>query len=130
MCCNTCNFCNSFLNSCGCGVATCGYNTSRSGGFQQICRDCNGNIWVRVTNENSCGCHTCQRCRFYDNNGCGATASTNYGTRCGSVTNFGNGSGCSRGCGGSVYSCVDGDAFFARQYGLTNTGRSSCGCLS
>ena len=154
-----CNSCTNSLwnlfsgNSCGCNNG-CGCNSWGNWGFQRICRDCNGNIRVR----NSCGCSGntwnwdgCNSCcngnTWNWNNGCNSccngcdnnndasvffTRSGNGNVRCVSFCNTNNTSNTSDTSNTSNRSsgCIDGNAFFARQFGLTSgrSGRSSCNC--
>lgn len=136
--CNTCNSCGGLWNlfgGCGCNN---GCGNTFNGNSQFICRDCNGNIWVRTSNGNSCcGCNACHSCNSSTWNNCGCNNSN------GSLLTA-NGCGCNRacvtvcgnaltlsqnrsGCGSSNF-CTDGDAYYARQFGLTNSGRNSCSC--
>lgn len=129
--CNTCNSCSSLWNSFGCSNT---FNRS----LQSICRDCNGNIWVRAANGNSsCGCnayHCCYPCACntcgYNTSNANLATNNGYGCNRSCVTLCGNSFGLSQnrsGCGSSNF-CVDGNAYYARQYGATNSGRSSYWC--
>jgi hypothetical protein len=100
-----CNICNQYTQ-----FGRCGYNTGCGLNPQNICRDSCGNIWVRVatgaTQTDVCQCTCTYRCGGFT-----PTANTGNNTA------------------GSF--CVDGDAYYARQYGLNGNTRScGCGCHS
>lgn len=107
-----CNTCNHYMQCGRCGY-TNGYGHSNgcSWNTQSICRDCCGNIWVRVANGNTqtnvCQCSCACQCGY-------SNAATNTNTN--SNTN---------GVMGTY--CVDGNAYYARQYALNGNTRS-CGC--
>lgn len=123
-----CNVCN--MNCCGC--AGNWFNTLFGGTTQSICHDCCGNIRVNQWQNSRCGCHSCRHC------GCGCGCNGN-GT---GTTNTDNGNGSNGGrfacytvCGNfngfntpTQTSTVNGDQYYARQYGLCAQTRSSCGC--
>ena len=127
--CNTCNCCCGLWNLFG----GCGSTFNRSS--QSICRDCCGNIVVREgEGTTSCGCNACRSCDchhgFCSHYGDGLVSTNGYGcnrscmTVCGNALTFPQSrSGC-----GSSYPCVDGDAYYARQFGMMNLGRGSCSC--
>ena len=126
-------------------------NSSRNT-WQRCCNGC-GNT-VNTTNTNGCGCGCGNTVNTTNTNGCGTNALTNgvygiffpistrqcYGGRtatldCGNAvtwTNTTNG-GCGCGCRQNLCTAnassatINGDAYYARQYGLTNCG-CGCGC--
>ena len=138
--CNTCNTTarscqNCCSNSYGCNGLfnllngnSCHYNGCSSwGGWgnQRICRDCNGNIWVRVSCGNSC-CHNSCGCH----NGC-SCGCNNGGSTAGNASNGSGSFRCITFCGNSdtsnTASTLNGDTYYARQYGLYGSNRSCCG---
>ena len=82
-----------------------------------------------ATTQNGCGCwNTCNVCTQTGTqntqNGCGC---------CSSQGNTRNNYVCVTYCGyanGQTTGLLGGDAYYARQYGLTTRGRSGCGCTS
>ena len=99
-----CNMCNNYTQ-----MGRCGYTNGGGCSTQGVCRDCCGNIWVRVANVTT-PTNTCQ-CSGTCHYGClNATANTN------ADTNNTQGS-----------YCIDGNAYYARQYALNGQSRS-CGC--
>lgn len=101
----------------------CGYTQVTNGDvrIQQIFRDCNGCLWIRVCNACPCGQNTCGCC---NNNG--AVSGNN-----GNGVN-GGGYGCVTFCGAlsntaTASTVGNGDAYYARQYGLCGSSRSCCG---
>lgn len=110
----------------GCGGNTSTYNTCGygcGGARQTFCRDCCGNLRMRQTCANCCGCH----------NLCGYNTSADNGT----ATQNGNSQTggrftCVTFCGtnNSASSTMNaGDLYYARQYGLYPYGcNRSCGC--
>ena len=117
-----CNFYNT--NACGgysnygCSAYTTA-NTYTGCGTQMMCRDCNGTIWVRRTENNNC-CSCCHN--HCCNNGCnqngnGGSANTNDGV----TGNNGNGNfGCVTVCGYGLNS-------FTQNTSTTNTTNTGCG---
>ena len=125
-------------------------NSSRNT-WQRCCNGC-GNTTNTTTSGNCCGCNGWGNTT--NTNGCGTNALTNgvygiffpistrqcYGRRtatldCGNAvtwTNTTNG-GCGCGCRQNLCTAntssatINGDAYYARQYGLTNSG-CGCGC--
>ena len=119
-----CNVCNASVythggcgyiarNTCGCGFWNALWNTAT----QSICRDCCGNIHVRQT---GCGC-----CNYHTNvqnvNACG------YGANVGNAGCTVNGTATATTCGRcqSPLAGLNGDAYYARLYGLTNTANTT-----
>ena len=100
----------------------CGWN-GNGWTVERICRDCNGGLWIRVGH--TCSCHqtTCGCC-----NGNGTTQNTtDNGTT-------GTGFGCVTFCGGlgntgtaTTTTALNGEAYYARQYGLCGRTRNCCG---
>ena len=104
-----------------------GYTHTTNGGvrIQQIFRDCNGCLWVRVCSTCSCHQNTCGCCNnngsISGNTGNGVNGG-GYGcvTLCGALSNTLNNTATSSTIG-------SGDAYYARQYGLYGSNRSCCG---
>lgn len=114
-----CNGWSNLLNTNG----GCGYTQTTNGGvrIQQIFRDCNGCLWVRVCSTCPCSQNTCGCC---NNNG-NVSGNTGNGVN-------GGGYGCVTLCGtlsNTATSSTVGsdDAYYARQYGLCGSNRSCCG---
>ena len=123
-----CNFCSGLFNltnrNSGCYQNRCGCNHNHCACGQYICRDCNGNICVRTTNASSCCCNTCNTCNNNSNGSNGTSGNGSVGcvlvcgngltaqslNQCQSNTSY---------CNTGYYNtgCVNGDAYYARQYG-------------
>ena len=107
--------CNSgYTNSCNSALTQANVLSGNSsfGCGQRICRDCNGNVWVRRTT--NCGCCQCTPC--CQNNGSNDNG-FGFFTIFGRIVS-GNGSNGSNGT-----STANSDSYYARQYGY-----SRCGC--
>ena len=95
---------------------------------QSVCRDANGCLRIRNASNGCCGC--CNHCCCGNGNGNSANANNGNGS-----TNANGGFVCYTVCGthgGSATTStatIDGDAYYARQYGLCPYGvNRSCGC--
>ena len=141
-----CNFCQAssvYSNAC---------HNNANWRVQSICRECNGNFRIIVTND--CGCRRlyCNAYPYYQNNGETNTTGTTNGNGCyygcftatqvggtQNATGTTNGNGCGygyNGCSATRFACAqnavtaqDGDAYYERLYGLNSYGnRRSCCC--
>ena len=120
-----CNMYNAstFSNSNGYGCSSYYNNSCNSNwawGSQRICRDCNGNIWVR-TGSNGCGCSCgCSSCC-----NCGCNSCSSNGNSTDANTN-GNGNG----NGDGSFACVTFCGDYASNLLQTSTATSGSGSYS
>ena len=78
-------------------TAGCRTNYGCYAGGQRMCRDCNGNVWVRITTDNCSCCGSC-----YYNNTC--YGNNIYNTGCNSCRERGNTQNVATANGG--YGCI------------------------
>ena len=115
-------------NGCGCGCNSC------CGTTQRVCRDSYGCLRIQNVQSGCCNCcHNCHCCQqnCCNNNSNGSTGNTNGNS------NGNGGFACITLCGNQSYgtaqttSAFNGEAYYARQYGLNAFGNSrGCGCNS
>ena len=99
---NLCNSCSNVWRNSGCGC--------RCGSYQRVCRDCNGNIWVRVAN--SCGCSQSYTCGYAQTNSCPCSSASSNAN---SANNAGFGC-CARQNGCTATATADGYSYSCNGY--------------
>ena len=98
----------------------CRNNNGYYAGGQRMCRDCNGNIWMRVTTNHGC-CSCCNNC--WDNV-CGNASNVTNTQNSNGVT---GGYGCVTLCGISANTTLQAETTNATTYPMRRCGCNGCG---